>query len=157
MSKQIIEVEAAGRWTKGVQTEVSIRHFEPFLIDEPKALGGHDEGANPIEYVLAGLNGCVSVMIAIIAKELDFSYDEVEFESSGTLDLQGLMGVEGVTPNFQTVTLNVYFDTEESAERVQELKEVVESRCPVMTLIRTSGVAVSGEWSKVSEKAVQTS
>lgn len=149
MSKQVIEVEAVGRWTKGVQTEVTIRHFEPFLIDEPTELGGHDEGANPVEYVLAGLNGCVSVMIAIIAKELDFHYDEVEFESQGTVDLRGLMGVQGVTPNFQTVTLNVQFDTSESYERIQELKEVVESRCPIMTLIRTSGVAVSGEWSKV--------
>lgn len=96
--------------------------------------------------MLAGLNGCVSVMIAIIAKEMQFAYTAVTFDTKGTLDVRGLMGVPDVTPNFQTVTLNVSIATQESQERIDELMEKVESRCPVMAMIKGSGVQVDGEW-----------
>jgi len=32
------------------------------VIDEPPSLGGHDAGANPVEYLLASYAGCVNVM-----------------------------------------------------------------------------------------------
>lgn len=145
-NKNRFEVAVSGKWTGGVQTAIQVRDFEAFLIDEPANLGGKDEGPNPVEFVLAGLNGCVSVMIAIIAKEMQFAYTAVTFDTKGTLDVRGLMGVPDVTPNFQTVTLNVSIATQESQERIDELMEKVESRCPVMTMIKGSGVQVDGEW-----------
>jgi uncharacterized OsmC-like protein len=32
------------------------------IIDEPEALGGTDEGPSPVEYILAGLAGCLNVV-----------------------------------------------------------------------------------------------
>lgn len=146
MSKNMLEVAVKGAWTGGVQTEIHIREFDSFLIDEPANLGGVDEGPNPVEFVLAGLNGCVSVMVSMIAKEMDLTYSAVDLDTKGTLDVRGLMGMNGVTPNFQTVTLNVTITTDESQERIDELKEKVESRCPVMAMIKGSGVTVDGDW-----------
>lgn len=146
MSKNMFEVSVKGAWTGGVQTEINVREFDSFLIDEPANLGGSDAGPNPVEFVLAGLNGCVSVMVSMIAKEMDFTYSAVDLDTKGTLDVRGLMGINGITPNFQTVTLNVTITTDESQERVDELKEKVESRCPVMAMIKGSGVAVDGDW-----------
>lgn len=143
-----LNVHVTGEWTKGVQTRVHVRSFEPFIIDEPRALGGHDEGANPVEHILAGLTGCVSVMIAIIAKEQSFTYTNASFDASGTLDVRGLMGTADVTPNFQTVTLHVTLETEETDERLRALEEAVESRCPVMTMLRDSGVRIDGAWTR---------
>ena len=31
------------------------------VVDEPNDLGGTDEAANPVEYILAGLAGCINV------------------------------------------------------------------------------------------------
>jgi uncharacterized OsmC-like protein len=40
-------------------------------VDEPAALGGTDDGANPVEFILAGYAGCLNVVINLIAKELN--------------------------------------------------------------------------------------
>ncbi|KXH84035.1 OsmC family protein [Sporosarcina sp. HYO08] len=145
---QLIKIETSGVWTGGVQTEIKVRQFEPFIVDEPKSLGGKDEGPNPLEFVLAGLSSCASVMIALIAKEQKFSYEAVEFKNAGELDVRGLRGVEGVSPHFQSVNLDVFIKTEESDERLEQLKEAVEKRCPVINLLIDAGVNVTSNWIK---------
>ncbi|RWR12855.1 OsmC family protein [Siminovitchia fortis] len=145
---QLIKVATEGKWEKGLQTSINIREFEPIIVDEPKSLGGTDKGPNPVELVLAGLSSCASVMIALIAKEQDFSYTDVKFKNEGTLDLRGLQGVEGVSPHFQSVTFDVIFATEESKERIDALKEEVERRCPVLNLLADAGIKVEGNWVK---------
>jgi uncharacterized OsmC-like protein len=49
-------------------TKVSVRNFE-LLIDEPASNHGNDEGAQPLEYLLASLAGCSNVIINKIAAE----------------------------------------------------------------------------------------
>lgn len=147
-TKQLLQVETSGEWTGGVQTKINIRSFEPLIVDEPQSLGGRNEGPNPVELVLAGLSSCTSVMIAIIAKEQKFSYEAAEFSNSGELDLQGLMGVKGVSPHFQSVQFDVVLTTDESDERIELLKQAVEARCPVMNLLLDANVPVQSTWSK---------
>ncbi|WP_175986511.1 OsmC family protein [Bacillus sp. Marseille-Q1617] len=147
MSQQLINVATKGKWVEGMKTNVQARDFA-FIVDEPEALGGTDQGANPVEYVLAALSGCTSVVIALIAKELDFKYEDATFENEGTLDLRGLNGVEGVSPHFQTVTFDVTIVTDESEERLDELKSKVEKRCPVYNLLKDAGIALESNWVK---------
>lgn len=146
--KQLLKVETSGEWTGGVQTKINIRNFEPIIVDEPQKLGGKDEGPNPVELVLAGLSSCTSVMVAIISKEQNFVYEGVEFKNSGEIDLQGLMGVEGVSPHFQSIQFDVVFDTNESDEKIEQLKQEVEKRCPVVNLLLDAGVPVTSTWKR---------
>ncbi|MFO8001534.1 MAG: OsmC family peroxiredoxin, partial [Marinilabilia sp.] len=44
------------------------RNFE-IVVDEPRNLGGTDQGPNPVEYILAAYAGCLNVMGHIVAKE----------------------------------------------------------------------------------------
>src|SRR5690554_8136977 len=88
MSGHILEVAASSQWISGVQTTSQIRNFSPVLMDEPKALGGADEGPNPLEYLVASLNGCKGVMIPLIAKELGFQFSELSFDTKGVIDLR---------------------------------------------------------------------
>jgi uncharacterized OsmC-like protein len=148
MTKQIVKVSSKGKWEEGVRTTVHVRDFEPIVLDEPEELGGTDVGANPVEYVLAALSGCTSVVISLIAKELDFKYTDVEFENEGTLDLRGLNGVEGVSPHFQTVTFKVTIETDESDQRLEELKSEVIRRCPVYNLLKDAGITLESPWVK---------
>ncbi|MFX3623874.1 MAG: OsmC family protein [Ectobacillus sp.] len=147
-TKKLLKVKTSGKWEGGLKTSISIRDFSKLIVDEPKNLGGTDEGPNPVEYVLGALSSCTSVMIALIAKEKNFSYEGVEFENNGTLDLQGLAGVDGVSPHFQSVSFDVIFRTDESASRIEELKEEVEKRCPVYNLLKDAGVRIESNWYK---------
>lgn len=49
--------EAESRQADGLKSEVRIRQFH-LDVDEPEALGGKDQGPNPVEYVLAALASC---------------------------------------------------------------------------------------------------
>ena len=117
-------------------------------MDEPEYLGGTNDGPNPIEYVLGGLTGCTSVMIGLIAKEKSFSFQGVEFKNNGTIDARGMMGVEGVSPHFQSVNFESIVTTDKRVTRIEELKEEVEKRCPVYNLIKDAGVTIESNWYK---------
>lgn len=144
----ILNVESTGIWKGGVKTEMSVRSFAPFMVDEPTDLGGTDEGPNPVELVLSGLSSCTSVMISLIAKEQGFAYEAAKFINSGQIDLQGMGGVEGVSPHFQSVQFDVIVTTGESDERLEQLKVAVEKRCPVMNLFLDAKVPVTTNWIK---------
>lgn len=147
-AETILNVESKGVWKGGVKTEMSVRSFAPFMVDEPTDLGGTDEGPNPVELVLSGLSSCTSVMISLIAKEQGFAYQAAEFINSGQIDLQGMGGVEGISPHFQSVQFDVVVTTGESDERLQQLKAEVERRCPVMNLFLDARVPVTSTWVK---------
>ncbi|WP_338754203.1 OsmC family protein [Bacillus sp. FJAT-52991] len=144
--KQLVKLTTKGTWDEGVKTSIQIRDFASVVMDEPEDLGGTDHGANPMEYVLAALTGCASVMISIISKEQNFKYSGVEFENSGVLDVRGLMGVPSVSPHFQRIRYSVQLTTEESFERVEELRQEVERRCPVYNMLKDAGVQVKSTW-----------
>ncbi len=146
MSKNQIHAAVKGVQEEGVRTSLHVRQFRPFIADEPASLGGTDEGPNPVEYVLSGLVGCKSVMIAIIAKELDFVYEDLVIEADGSLDMRGLMGFKGISPNFQRASVHIQMKTTETDERMKALLERVGKRCPVMALFTESGIPVDVTW-----------
>jgi len=147
----LVKLSTEGKWQGGVKSEIFVRDFATIVMDEPVELGGADEGPNPMEFVLAALSGCTSVMISLIAQEKDFKFKNVDFKNTGILDLRGLKGVEGVSPHFQKVRFDVIFDTEESDERIEELKQEVERRCPVYNLIKDSGAEIQAKWYRKSK------
>ncbi|WP_222564262.1 OsmC family protein [Novilysobacter antarcticus] len=146
MSAHILEVAARSQWTSGVQTVNRIRDFAPFVMDEPAALGGQNEGPNPLEFLVASLNGCKGVMIPLIAREMDFKFTELSFASEGVIDVRGLMGQEGISTHFQSLDFQVTIRTEESDERLKALEDAVSARCPIYNLLREAKVALRTHW-----------
>lgn len=144
--EKLVTLSTSGKLDAGLKNSVFVRDFPAFIVDEPTNLGGTDEGPNPLEYLLGALSTCTSIMVAFIAKEQNFAYKGLEFSNSGTLDLRGLNGVEGVTTYFQTITFEAVFETEESQEKLVTLKEAVEKRCPVYNLIKDAGVQLETNW-----------
>lgn len=142
----VVALRAHGAWKGGVETEVSVRDFAPLTMDEPPALGGEDRGPNPMEYVLAGLIGCESVMLAVIAQEQGLEYTSADFEVKGLLDVRGLQGVEGVRPYFSSVKGSVTVTTQASQEALDQVAEAIEARCPVITMLRAAGVDLEIRW-----------
>ncbi|MGI6082822.1 MAG: OsmC family protein [Limnochordia bacterium] len=148
-SQKLSSLRVSGKQTSGMRTDVRARQFN-LVIDEPESLGGTDEGANPMEYVLAGLAGCASVMLRMIAKEQDLEYESVSLDIRGTLDLRGLEGVPGVSRHFQTVTGKVEVVTSD-ADKLQKVAEAIEDRCPAYNLLKDAGVDIAFDWVAVSK------
>jgi putative redox protein len=94
-----------------------------FYVDEPKNLGGSDKGANPLNTLLGSLAGCENAIANMVAKEMKFNLNGIDFKIEGVLDPRGLRGDVSVKQYFQTLTIEALVDTDESDERVQELKE----------------------------------
>ncbi|MFO8001436.1 MAG: OsmC family protein, partial [Marinilabilia sp.] len=107
------------------------RNFE-IVVDEPRNLGGTDQGPNPVEYILAAYAGCLNVMGHIVAKEQGFELNGIEIEVEGDLDPDKLFGKPTeARAGFQEIRLKLKPDTSASKEQLAQWVEEVESRCPV--------------------------
>jgi len=99
------------------------------VTDEPIAHGGTGDGPSPLQAVLGALCGCETVTFHRTSKDMDFSYDSVEFEAEFTIDIRGRLGVREVSSHFQTVRMQATVVTNESRERLAAVVEETEARC----------------------------
>lgn len=114
--------------------------------DEPAAHGGRGAGPSPLQTVLGALCGCESVTFCRTAADYDFDYDGIEFEAAYTIDIRGRNGDRDVRPHFQTVKVQATVTTDESEDRLREVVEETEARCPVFNLVKDAGVTVEMRW-----------
>jgi len=120
--------------------------FGTTVTDEPLAHGGTSEGPSPLQSVLGALCGCESVTFNRTAKDMDFSYEGIEFEAEYTIDIRGRLGMRGVRQHYQTVRVEAIVATDESEERLAEVVEETEARCPVFNLLNDAGVNLKVRW-----------
>ncbi|PIC64926.1 osmotically inducible protein C [Sporosarcina sp. P13] len=144
----LVKMGAAALWEEGIRSTHTIRNFEGFSMDEPTELGGTDTGGTPLEYMAATLNGCKAVMVPLIAKEQGFTFTALNFDTTGIVDIRGLMGEENVKTYFQKIRFTLEIETKESDEAIERLKAEVERRCPVYNLFTDAGIPVDANWIK---------
>ena len=108
------EFRARNRWITGGENRSTIRNFfgagreddsrsEPFEFTngEPPILLGHNEGANPVEFLLHALAGCVTTTIVLHAAARGIQLEELSTELDGDIDVQGLLGLDpSVSPGY---------------------------------------------------------
>ncbi|WP_226585576.1 OsmC family protein [Halobacillus litoralis] len=133
--------------SEGMKSEVKAGKHE-LVIDEPRQMGGTDQGADPLAVMLGSLAGCETVVANMVAKEIEFDLQGISFDINGTLDMRGLMGTADVKPYFDTVNIKAEVETSESQERVEELQEITDQRCPVFTTLKAAGIELNVEWLK---------
>ncbi|UMB59520.1 OsmC family protein [Lutibacter sp. A80] len=113
------------------KTVVKARGFE-IVIDEPESLGGTNEGANPVEYILAALCGCINVMGHVIAKEMDFELRGLKIKMCGNLNPQRLFGSSFEDRSgYKKIDVSLEPDCDVSIEILEEWIAKIEDRCPV--------------------------
>mgnify|MGYP000008697616 FL=1 len=102
------------------------------IIDEPETLGGTDEGPSPVEYILAGLAGCLNVVGHIVAKELGFTIDTLKIEVTGNLNPDRLLGVSNTErAGFKKIDIKLIPETDAPIEVLVDWLKIVQDRCPV--------------------------
>ncbi|HOM63694.1 MAG TPA: OsmC family protein [Dysgonamonadaceae bacterium] len=113
------------------KTIVKARSFQ-MIIDEPAELGGTNEGANPVEYLLAALSGCLNVMCHVVAREMNFTLRSVEIKLSGTLNTDKLFGKETTErAGYKEINVEIIPDADADKETLARWIKTIESRCPV--------------------------
>ncbi len=112
------------------RTDISCSH--DMIIDQPKAAGGNDLGANPLEYYLSSLGGCVCAIARIIATQRRIPLAGIEVTVEGDIDKNFLLGktTEG-RAGFTELRLLVKIDAPLSDEEKVAFIHDVEKRCPV--------------------------
>ena len=119
-------------------TEVDIRTgTHTFKVDEPPALGGADEAANPVQYALASLGSCQASTYRFWAEQLGISFDSLTVRVEGDLDIRGFFGFDDtVRPGFSAIRVDVTVTGPGSDERYSELAAAVDAHCPVLDLFK---------------------
>lgn len=113
------------------KTIVKARGFE-MIIDEPEALGGTNEGPNPVEVVLAAFSGCINVMAHLIAQEMNFELRGVEIKMSGNLNPNRLFGKSfDERAGYKGIEVSIEPDCDASPEVLEEWMKAIKDRCPV--------------------------
>lgn len=144
--RKAVSVHNAG----GMKAVIETEEYGGFITDEPVRDGGTGEGPSPLQAIVGALCGCESVTFNRTAAEFDFAYEGIEFEAAFTIDIRGRMGVDTVRPHFQTVRMQAIVSTRESEERLREVVEETERRCPVFNLIQDAGVRTEMMWIRKS-------
>ena len=126
-----LKFTARARSERPAKTIVEARGFK-IIIDEPESLGGSDHGANPVEYILGALAGCLNVVGHLIARELDFTLRGLELELEGDLNPEKLFGTSSENrAGYKEVRVKITPDADANQELLAKWLEIVKERCPV--------------------------
>jgi uncharacterized OsmC-like protein len=140
---------AANRWIQGGHNRSTIWDFHgagqedtsrkgAFVLDndEPDVLLGTDRGANPVEYVLHALAGCLTTSMVYHAAARGIRLEEVESQLEGDLDLHGFLGMsEAVRNGYQAIRVTFRVTADVTDEQLAELGRLAQARSPVFDIV----------------------
>ena len=113
------------------KTIVKARGFE-MVVDEPKELGGTNEGANPVEFVLGAYAGCLNVMAHVCANEFGFELRGVKIDLVGDLNPDRLFGKSREErAGYKSITATIKPDCDTDAATLEKWLAEIVDRCPV--------------------------
>jgi uncharacterized OsmC-like protein len=116
-----------------------------FSIDEaPPA--GTGTGPSPLQVVLGALCGCLAITFRRVATEQHFQYAAVELEAGFAIDIRGRLGMQGILPYFNEVTVRVSVATGESEEALLAAAEETLRRSPVFSLLKATSASITVQW-----------
>jgi uncharacterized OsmC-like protein len=83
---------------------------------------GEDNGANPVEFVLAGLSGCMTTTLAYHAASRGFNIESIESAYEGDIDLHGLLDLDpNVRSGYREIRVKFKVKGDVDEQTVQEL------------------------------------
>jgi uncharacterized OsmC-like protein len=140
---------AKNKWVNGGHTHSSVKDFYgagkedtsrkssfEFEADEPAVLLGEDLGANPVEFVLHALAGCLTTTLVYNAAAQGIKIDAIESKFEGDLDLRGLLGLsEDVRNGYENIRVTFKIDADAPEEKLEELCKLAQARSPVFDIV----------------------
>lgn len=141
---------ARNRWINGALNRSTIQGFyagggedtsrtQPFVYDndEPPILLGQNRGANPVEYLLHALAGCVTTTFVYYAAAQGVEIEELDSTLEGDIDLRGLLGVAPVKAGYQNIRITLKVKSSAPIETLHGLALLAQRRSPVFSSVST--------------------
>lgn len=108
------------------------------IIDEPKQMGGTDEGPSPVQVLLMSLAGCLNVTGHEVAKQRGLVLRGMKIQIDGVMNPCTFLGCSfEERAGFQKITVEIKPDFEDAEQhQIDEWLKETESRCPVTDNIK---------------------
>jgi uncharacterized OsmC-like protein len=143
------QFRARNKWIDGGENRSTIQGFygagreddsraEPFVFTngEPPVLLGANEGANPVEFLLHALAGCVTTTMVVHAAARGIRLTELSTELDGDIDLQGFLGLdEGTFPGYEGIRIRMNVKADCSDAELEDLLEFARGHSPVCSTV----------------------
>jgi uncharacterized OsmC-like protein len=139
------EFRARNRWISGGENRSTIRDFYgagaedvsrheafEFTNGEPPVLLGHNEGANPVEFLLHALAGCVTTTTVLHAAARGIEIESLSTTLVGNIDLQGLLALGDAPAGYQGIRIEMDIKAKNASDAdLDDLLQFAQSHSPV--------------------------
>jgi len=152
---------ATCKWLNGTHSRTSIQSFHglgqehkhrtefTFEADHPEVFASEDNGATPVELVLAGLASCLTAGVAAVAQNRGIQLRSVEAKLEGKMDIRGILGVDSDVRNgYDDIKVTFNIDADASQQEIEALVAQSQKRSAVFDIV-TNPTNVSVEAFKV--------
>jgi uncharacterized OsmC-like protein len=121
-------------------------------VNRPVLLG-NNEGANPVEFLLHALAGCVTTTTVLHAAARGITIHKLSTELAGTIDLQGMLALdEDVSAGYRNINIRMDIEADCSEAELDDLLAFVRGHSPVCTTV-CRPVPVTIERIRASDRA----
>lgn len=129
---------AVAKSVGGLKVSCISRDFE-FILDEPKNLGGSNQGMNPVEALLSSLGACKVIVARSFAKMHKIDLKDIRVEVEGQLDPDGFMGKnKDAKIGFSSIVSKFYIDADNTDEEISKFVDFINATCPVADTIHNA-------------------
>ncbi|MFP3921120.1 MAG: OsmC family protein [Dichotomicrobium sp.] len=107
-----------------------------FTNGEPPVLLGDNEGANPVEFLLHALAGCVTTTLVLHAMARGITVESLSTRLEGDLDVRGLLGLgENISPGYESIRIGMDVKADCSEAELADLIAFTQQHSPVCNTV----------------------
>jgi uncharacterized OsmC-like protein len=120
----------------GLGEEQKHRNEFTFDADHPEIFASADNGATPVELVLAGLASCLTAGVAAVAQRRNIQLNSVSATLEAGMDIQGILGIDSDVRNgFDGIKVHFDIDADASDEDIKALVAQSQKRSAVFDIV----------------------
>ena len=107
-----------------------------FTNGEPPVLLGNNEGANPVEFLLHALAGCVTTTFVLHAMARGIAIRKLSTELEGDIDLHGLLALrDGAFPGYSQIRIAMKVEADCTEAELDDLIAFSKAHSPVCNTV----------------------
>jgi len=142
------EWRVSNKWVNGTHSQNTVKgffglgaeqnHRTEFHYDgdHPELFASEDQGATPVELLLASLASCLTAGVAAVAQNREIQLRSVEATLSGNMDVRGILGMDPEVRNgFSQIKVSYKIDADATPDEIKALVAQSQKRSAVFDIV----------------------